>query len=79
MFADRKLIARLNAEAVYSLDLYAEHGADSRYDYLQGLADDAGVDFAIVLALLDVLPPDEDFDGLVTAVQDAAMLGEEGW
>lgn len=67
-------IDELNAERTIPLEVYHEHGADSRFEYLQGLADNACVDFDVVLTLLTVLPPDEDFDGLVTSIEDAALM-----
>lgn len=50
--------------------IYEEHGYTDRQDYLECLADDYGVDFATVSALADMLGRNEDFDGLVTELQD---------
>lgn len=55
------------------MSIYQEHGFDSRQDYLLDLADSSGIDPEIVFALADLLGPSEDFDGLVNAVEDAAM------
>jgi hypothetical protein len=55
------------------MSIYQEHGFDSRREYLLDLADCCGVDPEIVFALADLLGPSEDFDGLVNAVEDAAM------
>ncbi len=57
-------------------DVYRENGYDDRDDYLRSLADDYGVPLDAVLAVADILGPDEDFDGLVSSMEDA-MLG--GW
>ena len=57
-------------------DVYKENGYDSREDYLQSLADDLGTPLNAVLALAEVLGPDEDFDGLVSSLEDAA---DGGW
>ena len=57
-------------------DVYRENGYDDRDDYLRSLADDYGVPLDAVLALADILGPDEDFDGLVSNLEDA-MYG--GW
>lgn len=55
-------------------DAYIDRGYSSREEYLEGLADDNGVDLDIVLNLAEVLGPYEDFDGLVSMVEDAAMM-----
>jgi hypothetical protein len=49
---------------------YEEEGYDNRVDYLHGLAEDYGVDFTAVAILADTLGPNEDFDGLVTELED---------
>lgn len=54
------------------MSIYTEHGYRSRRDYLENLADDLGVELATVFALADMLGPNEDFDGLVTSLQDYA-------
>lgn len=54
--------------------IYAAEGYESRRDYLACLADDYGVDLDTVLALAQVLGSDEDFDGLVSALDD---LGDD--
>ena len=57
-------------------DIYRENGYDDRDDYLRSLADDYGVPEEAVQALADILGPDEDFDGLVSSLEDAA---DGGW
>ena len=52
-------------------DPYEAHGYNSRTDYLLSLADEYDVPLGVVLALADVLGPSEDFDGLVTSLEDA--------
>lgn len=54
------------------MDKYQNKGYDDRNDYLQSLAEDYGVDESIVFALADVLGPNEDFDALVTNLEDYA-------
>lgn len=71
-------IDRLNAERTIDLEVYRDNGFESRAEYLIDLAENAGVDFDVIEALLTVLPPDEDFDGLATAAEDA-MLTLEGF
>lgn len=51
-------------------DIYVSNGYDSRKQYLESLADDMGVDIETVTALADILGPNEDFDGLVTSLED---------
>ncbi len=57
-------------------DIYREYGYDDHDDYLRSLADDYGVPEEAVQALADILGPDEDFDGLVSSLEDAA---DGGW
>ena len=48
------------------------HGYESRRAYLDSLADDYGIDRATVYMIADLLGPSEDFDGLVTSLEDYA-------
>lgn len=52
------------------MSIYEEQGYANRRDYLRCLADEYGADVQAVFAVASVLGPDEDFDGLVVAVQD---------
>ena len=52
----------------YNNSRYQENGFENRYEYLDSLREQYGADK--VNALLTVLPPSEDFDGLVTELQD---------
>jgi hypothetical protein len=54
------------------MTLYQREGYDNRTAYLQALAEDIGVDIQTVLTLADLLGPAEDFDGLVTSLEDYA-------
>ena len=54
------------------MSIYTEQGYSSRRDYLDSLADDLGIDNTTVYTLADLLGPSEDFDGLVTALEDYA-------
>jgi hypothetical protein len=65
-------VERLNRERTIPLERYQEGGAIDRFGYLESLADDHGVEFDVVLTLVDVLGPEEDFDGLVTSLEDFA-------
>ena len=51
---------------------YIDHGHENRQAYLVSLAADTGVDIQTVMALADMLGEDEDFDGLVTSLEDYA-------
>ena len=62
--------------------IYQEHGFDSRRDYLINLAERYEVDVTVVANLASVLGKEEDFDGLVTSLQDIEMndeVGDFGW
>lgn len=51
-------------------DIYQMNGYKDRNDYLRQLAEDYGVDLDTVYALADLLGPNEDFDGLVSQLED---------
>ena len=50
-------------------NVYTRNGYLNRKDYLNELAEDYGHEK--VYALADILGPNEDFDGLVTSLQDS--------
>ena len=54
------------------MSIYTDEGYKNRRDYLENLADDYGVNRETVFALAAMLGSNEDFDGLVTAVEDIA-------
>ena len=56
-------------------DVYQENGFDDRDDYLLSLAEDYGVPLDAVMAMAEVLGPEEDFDGLVSNLEDAMYGG----
>ena len=53
-----------------SYNRYKSHGFEDRQEYLDNLADQYGIDIDTVEALADELGEEEDFDGLVSALQD---------
>ena len=55
------------------MSIYQENGFESRREYLLDLADNMGIDASIVFALADMLGSSEDFDGLVTSLEDYAV------
>jgi hypothetical protein len=54
------------------MSIYTDNGYTSRSDYLAELAAENDLPIATVHALASILGPSEDFDGLVTACEDAA-------
>lgn len=52
--------------------VYQRQGYDSRKDYLRCMAEEYGISLRDVLVCADMLGPNEDFDGLVTTLQDMA-------
>lgn len=52
------------------MSAYTDEGYKNRADYLASLADDLGIDLETVLMAADMLGPSEDFDGLVTMLED---------
>lgn len=52
------------------LTIYQQNGYYNREDYLRCLAEDYGVPLMTVKMLADMLGPNEDFDGLVTSLED---------
>jgi hypothetical protein len=55
------------------MSVYTENGYTNRKEYLDELREDYG---QLVDILTSVLPPSEDFDGLITALEDALDSGE---
>jgi hypothetical protein len=50
--------------------VYAANGYKDREDYLNSLADDRGIERIVVDMIAGMLGENEDFDGLVTALDD---------
>lgn len=53
-----------------SNSIYNRNGFVNRKEYLKSLADDYGVDYTVVYTLASVLGENEDFDGLISALED---------
>lgn len=53
------------------MSIYTENGYDSRKHYLECMAEDYGVPVEIVFSLAQMLGSNEDFDGLINALEDA--------
>lgn len=58
------------------MTIYTEHGYRNRDEYLRDVALGHGVPLRVVLMTADLLGPNEDFDGLISAMEDYAELGE---
>ena len=58
------------------MSIYQENGYDNRIDYLRDLSETYGIDLQTVFTLADILGPDEDFDGLVTSLEDLEVTGD---
>lgn len=54
------------------MSVYTDEGYKNRKDYLKNLADDYGVPVDVVFTLAQLLGPDEDFDGLISGLEDYA-------
>jgi hypothetical protein len=55
-------------------DIYQRNGYANRREYLESLAANFGVDMSVVLTLASALGPNEDFDGLVSELEDYEYL-----
>ena len=55
------------------MSIYTDNGFKDREDYLDSLREEYG---GLVDVLISVLPESEDFDGLVTELEDAMDSGE---
>ena len=52
---------------------YINNGFSNREEYLDSLREEYG---GLVDVMIGILPPSEDFDGLVTELEDAMDSGE---
>lgn len=55
------------------MSIYTEEGYSNRKEYLESLADEYGISIENVLMAADMLGPDEDFDGLITTLEDMSL------
>lgn len=61
------------------MSIYQEQGYDNRKAYLKGLAEEFGLPESEVFLAASILGPSEDFDGLITTLEDRAeQLDYEG-
>jgi hypothetical protein len=54
------------------MSIYTDNGFSSRSAYLRNLSEEMEIDIGTVLMAADLLGPNEDFDGLVTELEDYA-------
>lgn len=55
-------------------NIYQENGYEDRDDYLNCMSEDYGVPIEDIYSLAEILGENEDFDGLVSALEDAECL-----
>ena len=55
-------------------NIYQENGYADRGDYLNCLSEDYGVSIDDVYSLAEILGENEDFDGLVSTLEDTECL-----
>ena len=55
-------------------NIYQENGYADRDDYLTCLSEDYGISIEDVYSLAEMLGEHEDFDGLVSALEDAELI-----
>ena len=55
-------------------NIYQANGYADRDDYLNCLSEDYGVSIESVYSLAEMLGENEDFDGLVSDLEDAEMI-----
>lgn len=57
-------------------NVYKENDYKDREDYLKCMSEDYGVPLDVVLSLAEVLGESEDFDGLISTLEDAEGMFE---
>lgn len=66
-------VERLNRARTIRLDRYEEEGNFDRFGYLRDLAATHGIALGDAILMADLLGPEEDFDGLVTTLEDMSL------
>lgn len=61
---------RLEAERTIDLERYRDDGHESRVDYLRSVAGEHDLELSDIEEIVDLMGPDEDFDGLVVFLED---------
>lgn len=52
------------------MSIYTDNGYNSRKEYLSALASKYCIDITIIRTMAAILGSNEDFDGLITSIQD---------
>jgi hypothetical protein len=60
----------------FTMSIYQKNGYSGRTNYLSHLSEDYGIPVGDVMELADLLGPEEDFDGLLVALDDYNNFGE---
>jgi len=60
-------------------NVYTMNGYKNRRDYLENLASDMGIEKDIVFSIASLLGSGEDFDGLVTMLEDSQSIEDYGF
>ena len=60
----------------FKMNIYQQNGYSSRNNYLSHLSEDYGILVDDVMELADLLGPEEDFDGLLVALNDYNNFGD---
>ena len=55
-------------------NIYEKNGYKNRINYLESVADQFGVDLMIVSSMAEVLGENEDFDGLISQLEELPIL-----
>ena len=58
------------------MSIYTDEGYESRRDQLISLADDFGIDEDTVFSIAGMLGSGEDFDGLITSLEDFSLVND---
>jgi hypothetical protein len=55
------------------VSIYTDEGYKDQNEYLESLAEEYGLSSEDVRMAADMLGPDEDFDGLITTLEDMSL------
>lgn len=66
-------IDRINAERTIPLERYLEESFNSRFEYLENLAENSSLSIHDVIFIADMLTSEEDFDGLPMHIEEAGF------
>jgi glycosidase len=66
-------VERINRSRTIAIARYEEDGCFDRFGYIKDLASDHGIAIADAIEIAELLGPEEDFDGLVTTLEDFSL------